>query len=124
MDKEKFLTIPEFKTAVVDSADFGPITLRELTLGERLEFENKFNQENAPSYAALLIVASVIDAGGNRVFDWEDAATIDDLPAGRVGPIAKKARELSALGSNATDTTAVDSAAKNSSATVPAASNG
>lgn len=123
-DKSKFLTIPQLKTAVVPTAEFGPVTIREMTLGERIEFESKKNEEGGASYTACLVVASAVDDGGNQLFDWEDAKTLDSLPASRIAPIAEKAQELNQLGGTATDESAVNNAAKNSSGAAPAGSNG
>ena len=121
MDKNILLARPELKTgtAIVITPDGRQdVTVRELSLDERLEFEEKA-AEKVGTWSACLIIASVVDEGGNRVFDYEDAPMIGALASTRFEDVIKKARELSFLGP-----AKEREAEGNSSATLSNASNG
>ena len=103
MDKSKLLERTELKTK--QSKIFGVegvqvVTIRELTLAERLEMEDRALEEGS-SHSAALVVAAVIDEGGNRVFDWEDAKTINELQSSRFEEVIRDARDLCLVGPKA-----------------------
>ncbi|MCL2647710.1 MAG: hypothetical protein FWD61_11990 [Phycisphaerales bacterium] len=119
--RDELLEDRELRTAtaeVTTPKGVKKVTVREMTLDDRLEFEAKVEQK-VGSWSACLVVACVVDEGGNQLFSWEDAATMGDRNADRFADVLSKARDLNFIGP-----AAEASAEKNSSATPTDASNG
>lgn len=74
--------------------------VRGLTAGERERLElAAVARANDPgvSLKAVMIVASVCNADGERCFDWHDAPKIAELPAAAVDPVIDQITGLSAI---------------------------
>jgi hypothetical protein len=103
----------QLKRVAVQVPELGTVYVRELTLRERLEMEQAGAVENAPSRPALLAAACTVDEQGAKLFDLQDAAAIDKLPASLVAPLSRAAGELNNLDQKS-EAASVEAAAKNS----------
>jgi hypothetical protein len=87
------LTIERVELPALGDAVF----VRELTLAERDRFEQIVLTETNPDYRAELLVRSLCDEAGKRLFPDADAKLLHDLGAARLQPAFATAMRLSAL---------------------------
>lgn len=95
--KDRFFSLaPKLKTKEVKLAG-QTVTIREMTVGERLDFEAAAQGKPSGEVALLAVVASVVDADGNLVFTADDLPRLKDMPIDSVLPIWRAVLKLNAL---------------------------
>lgn len=73
------------------------VTIREMTVGQRLEFEAAAAGKPSGEVALLAVIASVIDQDGELLFEADDLPRLKELPPDDVLPIMRAVLKLNAL---------------------------
>jgi len=105
-----FAAVPKPTIKPVLFANGNTTYVRTITIGER---DTVFGQsEDGQSATAKLLLASVCNATGTRIFDEEDLDQLATLPVDFIEPVATAALELNGLKKDGTED--VEAPAKNS----------
>jgi len=91
-----FAAVPAPRTEIVETGGFA-VTIREMNVGERLEFEQAAAGKPSGEVALLAIAASVIDAGGNLMFGPDDLPKLKTIPPDHAVPVMRAVLKLNAL---------------------------
>lgn len=98
--KERFFAaVPKPKVSTVE-LEGQTVTIREMTVGERLAFETAAAGKPSGEVALAAVVASVVDDDGNLVFTADDLPRLKQLPPDSVLPIMRAVLKLNALTDN------------------------
>jgi hypothetical protein len=98
LSRDQLLQAMPLAVERVDLPAFGDtVFVRELTLGERDRFEERILTKPAPDYRAELLVRSLCEENGKRLFTDGETELFKDLGAARLQPAFATAMRLSAL---------------------------
>ena len=98
LTREQLLHPAPLAVERVDLPAFGDaVFVRELTLGERDRFEEAILTKPQPDYRGELLVRSLCDQDGKRLFTDGETELFKDLGAARLQPAFATAMRLSAL---------------------------
>lgn len=103
LTREALLQKRPRRTITVELPELGgTVIVRELSEGERSRYEGSFlDKEGKPKVSSLddarrrLIVESVVDADGNKVFTPDDIPAIRDMGASAASRMYNAARDVS-----------------------------
>jgi len=91
-----FAAAPKPKTATVNLAGQS-VTIREMNVGERLEFEAAAAGKPSGEVALLAVIASVVDDDGDLTFDASDIDRLKQLPPDYLLPVMEAVLKINAL---------------------------
>lgn len=91
-----FAAAPPLKTAEVQAAG-QVVKIREMSVGERLDFEAAAQGKPSGEVALLAVVASVVDDDGNLIFGPDDLSRLRTVPIDLIQPLMKAVLKLNAL---------------------------
>lgn len=105
LSREAILAISDTQIETIDVPEWNTmVRVRGLTAAERDQFEGEIVQRNGKdvrtntkNIRARLVVLSVVDADGTRLFTYHDIATLGEKSAKALDRIFSKAMELSGL---------------------------
>jgi hypothetical protein len=105
LSREAILAISDTQIETIDVPEWNTmVRVRGLTAAERDQFEGEIVQRNGKdvrtntkNIRARLVVLSVVDADGARLFTYHDIATLGEKSAKALDRIFSKAMELSGL---------------------------
>ena len=91
-----FAAVPKPKTAAVGLGNH-IVKIREMNVGERLDFEANAQGKPSGEVALLAVVASVVDDDGNLIFDASDIDRLKQLPPDYLLPVMTSVLKINAL---------------------------
>ncbi|WP_337175378.1 hypothetical protein [Paludisphaera sp.] len=93
-----FAVAPRLREAEVEIPGTGKtVRVRELTVGQRIEFERRAKARTEAEIASCLLIASAIDESGAPLFTQDDEAALNALSLNVFPPFMKALTDLNAL---------------------------
>lgn len=112
--EEIFTTrFPKFKTVAVPEWG-GEVSVKSMTAGERDDFEaahraiRDAGDDPLRDLKIRLVIATVCDTGGTRLFSEADTAALREQPAGAIDALADVAMQLAGMTKRDAETLAVE----------------
>jgi len=91
-----FAAVPKPKTAAVGLGNH-IVKIREMNVGERLDFEANAQGKPSGEVALLAVLASVIDEDGELIFTSDDIPRLKTLPPDYILPVLEAVLKINAL---------------------------
>jgi hypothetical protein len=105
LSREAFLKKRERRTLDVDVPELGgTVRVQEMTALERGRFESflldkngQYKPDRIAKTRELMVLSTVVDAEGNRMFTHDDLPALSQLPAAALDRIVEAGRELAGI---------------------------
>jgi len=98
MNREKFFAVvAPLRTETVEIPGRGEVTVRELTVGERIAFEEAADGRPPAEFLARLVAASAVADDGSPLFTPDDVPAILGLSAAVVTRLGEAANRVNAM---------------------------
>jgi hypothetical protein len=96
MTRDEILALREYRTDSVDVAGWGKVMLREMSGRDRFTLSDAA-RDNAADFMAEVLVRSVCDEAGARLFKDDDAAALAAKPLRVIETLFERAMVLNGM---------------------------
>lgn len=108
MTREEILAGSPTRSEAIDVPEWGggPFTIRALNCIDRVRFfdaeeAERLKAESPARLGVLLLIACLLDAQGQRVFNPDDAPAIEKMDGGLINRLCTTVNKVNAVGSKA-----------------------